>query len=243
MAVVGQGGRSRIVVQEDFVGFDPDYVWAAGGFQIGRFSVTSVNEGTIESTVDEPNGVLAITTDTGDDDNIALYLGPGRPADGTMSIEARVKSNSSTLGSWFIGFTETLAKDTPVMPAEFATATMTYNGTGGMIGAQWDSDGTTDDWRAVMGDGGAAKSDSANGIAAGDTMVADKYDVIRVNLFGNGGGEVYVNEKKVKQFTTGTLLTPTDLFHPVVMYENRSAAARLVEIDYIDVEMGRKWDE
>jgi hypothetical protein len=74
-------------------------------------------------------------------------------------------------------------------------------------------------------------------------MVADKYDIVRVNLFPNGGGECYLNEKLVKRFSTGTLLTPTDLFHPVVMYENRSAAARVVEIDYIDIEMGRKWDE
>ena len=240
---VFQSGRGRIKIEEDFAGIDPDYVWAVGGFQIGDVSVTSVNEGTIESTVDEPNGVVAITTDTGDDDNVALYVGPGRPQDGAMTIVARIKSNSATLGSWFVGFTETLDKATPVMPAEFATATMTYNGTGGMLGLQWDSDGTVKDWRAVLGDGGAAKSDSGNGVVAGDTMVADKYDIVRVILFPNGGGECYLNEKLIKKFTTGTLLTPTDLFHPVVMYENRSAAARVVEIDFIDVEYGRKWDE
>lgn len=240
---VFQGSRGRIHVQEDFTGFDPDYTWPAGGGLVGDLMLTSVNEGSFENTVDEVGGVLAVTTDTGDDDNFALYTGPFRPADGTMSIEARVKSNSATLGAFFIGFTETLDKATPVMPAEFATTTMTYNGTGGMLGLQWDSDGTTDDWRAVMGDGGAAKADSSNGIRANDTMAADKYDIVRVILQANGGGECYLNEKLVKRFSTGTLLTDTDLFFPVVMYENRSAAARVVEIDYIDIEGGRRWDE
>lgn len=233
----------------DFLGIDPDATWAVGGGDIGGVSYTSFNEGSFENTVDETGGVLAITTDTGDDDNIALYYGaPVQPSStGGAVMEARVKSDSATLGAWFIGFTETLSKTTPVMPAEFATATMTYNGTGGMVGLQWDSDGTTDDWRAVCGDGGAATAGSGNGTRAssivgeGYALAADRWDIVRVELDQNATARVYLNGKLIKTFTGG--LTASDLFLPVVMYENRSAAARLVEVDYFYYRTARDWDQ
>lgn len=244
MAVVSQGARGRIKIEDDFGSFDPDYTWPAGGGLLGRFFLTSVNEGSFENTVDEPNGVLAITTDTGDDDNAALYTGPGRPADGVMTIEARIKCDSATLTSMWVGFTETLSKTTPVMPGEFATVTLTTNGTGGMAGMLYDPDGTADVWRAHMGDGGVGIAGTGTtGTVANDTLAADKWDVVRVELFPSGYADCYLNGNLVKHFSTGTALTPTDLFFPCVMVENRSAAARVLEIDYIDVEYGRKWDE
>lgn len=234
---------------EDFTGINPDATWEVGGGAIGQVTYTSVNEGTFENTLDESGGILAITTDTGDDDNIALYYGaPAQPAStGGAVMEARVKSNSATLGAWFIGFTETLSVTTPVMPAEFATATMTYNGTGGMVGLQWDSDGTTDDWRAVCGDGGAATAGSGNGTRAssivgeGYALAADRWDIVRVELESNATARVYLNGKLISTFTGG--LTASDLFLPVVMYENRSAAARLVEVDYFYYRTHRDWNQ
>jgi hypothetical protein len=241
---VYQGARGRIKIEDDFLGFDPDYTWPVGGGILGRFMITSVNEGSFENTVDEPNGILAVTTDNSDDDNIALYVGPFRPIDGTMSIEARIKANSATLLAMWVGFTETLAKDTPVVPGEFATATLTTNGTGGMAGMLYDPDGTTDVWRAHMGDAGVGIAGTGTtGTVAIDTLTADKYDVVRVELYPSGYADMYLNGALVKHFSTGTALTNTDLFYATVMAENRSAAVRLFEVDYIDVEAGRKWDE
>ena len=240
---MGQGSRGRVAVWEDFLGIDPDATWAAGGFDIGGISVTSVNEGSIESTVDEPGGIVAITTDTADNDNVALYVGTFQPSLGSVVMECRYKySNVDT--SIFAGFTETLAKDTPVMPAEFATATMTYNGTGGMIGIQYDVDGTTDDFRAVMGDGGVATGGSGNGTRANAVLTADLWHVTRVEIDTNGAGRVYHGSRNdnlelVKSFTAG--LTPTDQFHAVLMAENRSGNARVLEVDYFYASGGRDW--
>ena len=122
-------------------------------------SLIGVNEGSVTLTVDEPGGVIAITTDVGDNDNHALVAGTFKPADGGMWMECRLKivdSVAATRAAVFVGFTETLALDTPVMPAETATATTTYNGTGGMIGFVFDSDATTIAWRFVAGDAGVA---------------------------------------------------------------------------------------
>ena len=240
-----QSEFGRVSYLEDFVGIDPDVTWAAGGFNIGNISVASVNEGSIESTVDETGGIVAITTDTGDNDNIALYYPPVKPSDGGAVMEARLKLDDLTDSSVFVGFSETLDKTTPVMPAEFATTTMTYNGTGGMIGLQFDADGTTDDWRAVCGDGGVATAGSGNGtratplVGGGYAVTADRWDIVRVEVDQSGNGRVYLNGVLIKTFTGG--LTATDLFFPCVVVENRAGQAVVAEVDYVYFRTYRDW--
>jgi hypothetical protein len=157
-------------------------------------------------------------------------------------MEARFKVADDLGVGIFAGFSETMALDTPVVPAEFATATMTYNGSGGMVGAQYDDDGTTDGWRAVMGDGGAAVASSANGILSTATAPsADEWQIVRAHLNPDGSGEVYVDGKLIKKFTAG--LTATDLFYAVLIVENRTAAAREVEVDYFYARGNRDWNQ
>lgn len=243
-----QGSFGKVEYFEDFLGIDPDATWAAGGFSIGNVSVVSVNEGSIEDTVDETGGVVAITTDTSDNDNVALYYAPVKPSEGgPCVVEARLKVADITTAALFVGFTETLDGTTPVMPAEFATATMTYNGTGGMIGLQFDPDGTTDDWRAVCGDGGAAAGGSGNGTRAtpivgeGYAVTNDRWDIVRVELETDGSGRVYLNGKLIKTYDEA--LDEDNLFFPTVMCENRSGAANVLEVDYFYASSARSWDQ
>lgn len=248
-------GKGRRKFGSDFLGIYDSVVWGAtnlvsGSSLGGDIGFCSVNEGTFASTVDEEGGILAITSDTGDDDNAVLLAGKFAPRNGLMIVEARFKYDSAALSSIFFGFTETMALGTPVMPAEFATATMTYNGTGGMVGFQYDGDGTTDDFRAVYGDGAAARSDSSNGIRASATITADQWFEARVIVNPNGTAECWFGDasdidsnnmpglRLVKRFDAGTLLTTTDLFYAVLMIENRSAAARILEVDYFGGEAG-----
>ena len=238
-----------IEVKEDFIGFDADKTWAAGGFNVGQVFICSVNEGSIENTVDEPGGIVAFTTDTGDDDNVVVYAGPLKAADGPIVVESRFKFDSATLGSVFCGFTETLSIATPVMPAEFATATMTYNGTGAMVGMQFDTDGTTDDFRAVFGDAGAALTGNgadANGTRANATITADRWYIVRVEVDPSGAARCYFGDiatnsqmKLIKSISAG-IDTSVVLF-PVLMFENRSAAARVLEVDYFRARGSRDW--
>jgi hypothetical protein len=244
-----------VKVFSDFTGYYDSVAWGAAGLVAPLASdigFCSVNEGSFASTVDESGGILAITTDTGDDDNAVLLAGKFAPRDGKMVLRTRFKY--SNVGcAIFVGFTETLALDTPVMPAEFATATMTHNGTGGMIGFNYDADGTTDDFRAVMGDGGAAISNSGAGTRANATVTADRWFETEVILNEDGSGECWLGDsghansgsenklRLIKRFDSGTLLTATDLFYGVLMIENRSAAARVLEVDYFDLTAGRDW--
>lgn len=245
-------GKGKILFDNDFTAlYTGITVGASANYIGGGLGLIGVNEGSLASTIDETGGILAITTDTGDNDNHALVAGVFSPNDGTLTMEARFKY-SNTDCAIFVGFAETMAYDTPVMPAEFATATMTYN-PGGLIGFNYDVDGTTDDFRAVMGDGSAAIAGSGNGTRANADVTADQWIEVLVNLFPDGSGECWlgsaadvnvdneVNLKLVKAFNSGTLLTPTDVFHAVLMIENRTANARVLEVDYMRGWAGRDW--
>lgn len=248
--------RGRIYWGSDFTGIYDSVVWGATNLVSGDtwgagVGFTSVNEGSFASTVDESGGVLAITTDTADNDNAFLIAGKFAPRDGHMAVRARFKYSNVDCAV-YVGFAETMALDTPVMPAEFATATMTYN-PGGQVGFNYDVDGTTDDFRACMGDGSAAISDSSNGTRANATLTADRWFEAEVLLGADGSGECWLGDsghansnsinklRMIKRFTTGTLLTTTDLFYAVLGIENRSGNARVLEVDYFDGEAGRDW--
>ncbi len=228
-------------------------VIAAGGENLeGGVGLIAVNEGSYASTIDETGGILAITTDTGNDDNSFLVAGVFAPRDGKIVVRARFKYSNVDCAIFF-GLAETLDIGTPVMPAEFATTAMTYN-PGGMIGFNYDVDGTTDDFRALMGDGSAAISDSSNGIRATATLTADRWFEAEVILNEDGSGECWLGHSGrtqtsitrpiltlVKRFSAGTLLTNTDVFHACLGIENRTANARILEVDYFAGSGGRDY--
>lgn len=244
-----QSEFGKVTVWDDFLAPDNDLTWGTGTIKVGNWGFVSVNEGTLEWTVDEPGGIVAFTTDTGDNDNAVLMAGTYKPADGGMRMESRFKFNSATLGAVFVGFTETLVLATPVMPAEFDTVTMTYNGTGGMIGALLDTDATTNDFRSVFGDGGAISGGAtAGGVRANETITADEWYIVRVEVDEDGTGRVYVGhddglggDMQLVEEVSTAFVTNTDVLYAIIMFENRSAAARVFEVDYGFASGYRDW--
>lgn len=259
---MAQGSRGLIRFENDFTGAPST---SAAGVPLalhnvlgGGVGLIGVNEGVLGQTVDEPGGILAITTDTGDNDNQAIYAGTFKPADGGMWMECRLKitdSVAATRAAVFVGWTETLALDTPVMPAETATATTTYNGTGGMAGFVFDSDATTIAWRYVVGDAGAAlatvKADGTAGTAIGitantQTLAADRWYLFRVEITPAGiargfFGDLGSGDKLTYIGQNTTALGTSDCFHAVALIENRSGADENLEVDYFEGEGYRDW--
>jgi hypothetical protein len=241
-------GKGRIVWGSDFVGANSSAAVLCSDIQ-----AFGVGTETYAATTDESGGILALGTGATDDDNAVLRSGPFCPRDGKLVLNARFKYSSLSCAV-FVGFTETLDTTTPVMPAEFATAAMTYRGTGGMVGFNYDADGTTDDFRACMGDGGAAISDSSNGIRANATLTVDRWFEATVILNEDGSAECWLGDsghansgsenklRLIKRFSTGTLLTTTDLFYACLMVEVRANAGALgIEVDYFEGSAGRDW--
>src|SRR3990167_35640 len=258
---MGQGTFGRIRFENDFTApplTAADLVPLAAANNLGGgISLMGVNEGSITLTVDEPGGIIDITTDTGDNDNQALVAGVFDPADGGMWMETRIKipdSVATTRAAVFVGFSETLALDTPVMPAETATTTTTYNGTGGMVGFVFDSDATTIDWRFVAGDAAAALATkdkngtvgTALGIRANADITADRWWVFRVEIGTDGLARGYFAdtgaEDKLELVGESTAALGTgDGFPAVVLIENRSGANERLEGDYMFGEGYRDW--
>ncbi len=255
---MSQGSRGTIIVDEDFnfgpvaTGANDYYTHETGTIKIGRVTMSGVNEGSFVFTTDEPGGILAITTDTADDDNNVLWAGPFRPADGAIMCEYRFKFDSATLGKVWAGFSETMNADTPVMPCTLEGTTITVNGTGGMAGMYWDSGADTDDFRAMAGDGGAVSANSDTiGTRANQTLAADEWYVVRVDIGTDGSAEFRIGhdndqweEVVPSSSTTGRIasaVTPGDNFFAVLMFQNSSAAARVFETDYFYAEGSRDW--
>lgn len=262
---MAQGSHGELTAFNDFLS-PTDIVVITGATDLGGgVSLIGVNEGVLASTMDEPNGVLDITTDTADNDNHALVSGKYKPANGGTWMEARFKISDSvatTRAAVFVGFSETMALDTPVMPAERATATTTYNGTGGMLGVLFDSDSTLLEFFAVAGDAGVALATknargavgNANGIQltgtagipGGASATADKWYIVRVEIGDSGLGRVYFGaadaSKELVFVAENTVaLDPTAVFTAVAMIENRSAANERLEVDYFKAHGFRSW--
>jgi len=257
---MAQGSRGKIQVYNDFTAAGgittgvPDALYNNLGGGVG---LIGVNEGVLALTIDEPGGVLSITTDTADNDNHALVAGAFRPSDGGMWMEVRMKmaSVAATKQAHFIGFSETLSHATPVMPAETATVTTTYNGTGGMAGFVFDSDATTIAWRFVVGDGGVAlatttrtgAAGTAIGITANTTApTADKWMVFRVEVSESGVargyfGDIGTRDNLVFVGKNTTPLGVSDCFHAVALIENRDGNLEVAEYDYFEVQASRSW--
>jgi hypothetical protein len=248
---MAQGSYGKIKAFNDFTS---DY----GGITVnatatdlgGGVALTGVNEGSVASTVDEPGGILAITTDTGDDDNQFLVAGPFKPQDGGCFMEARFKMPTNVLTTTLCvaaGFSETMVEATPVIPAEYATATLTINGSGGMAMMLFDTDGTTIDWRSVIADAGAALAGThCAGTAAGATITADAFYIVRVEISPDGMAQVLFGDASSADELTvvaeNTAALDNDVpYFAFVGIENRSGAARVLEVDYFDAEGWRDW--
>tara|TARA_R110000765_G_scaffold210578_1_gene315750 strand:- start:120 stop:911 length:792 start_codon:yes stop_codon:yes gene_type:complete len=260
-----QGSFGRVKAWNDYTSIPA--VTAAGSVPLAQGSILGggwaahgVNEGAIDAVVDEPNGIVALTSDTADDDNIFISAGTWSPINGGMVMEARIRIVDSVAvdraAAW-VGFTETLSIATPVMPFETDTTTTTYNGSGGMVGFGFDSAADVVGWRFAGGDGGAALATedsngtvgTALGILAPATITADLFWVFRIEVATDGTargyfGDAQNNEQGSMQYVgkvTGALGTG-DQFHATTGIENRSGANEILEVDYTSAEGFRDWD-
>ena len=246
-----EGTLGKIEVYEHFMGFSSTTMGTTALPQGGHgVMYVSVNEGSFAGTIDEPGGILAGTVDTASSDNLALYIGPFKPSDGGCWMEARLKVAAISDTAIFVGFTETLDATTPVIPALFATETFAYNGSGGMVGLQFDAAATRPDWRALAADGGVGAIDAdSDATAANNPPVNDKWDVVKVYIEPSGSGEVYLATdsgrtgggglRLIKRFDTP--VTASDLQFAVVMVQNREANAAVIKVDYFNAGGTRDW--
>jgi len=234
------GSRGRIEVFEDFLNFTTTTMGTTALPQ-AQIMYVSVNEGSFATTVDEPGGVLKCTTDTGDNDNVALYSGPFKAADGGCVMEARFKVAAVTTPAIFCGFSELLNATTPVCPIEASGAnSLTMSSSGAAAGILRDIDQTTDTFLAVAGDNSVAETVVNTGLSPTN----DEWEVVRVEVDPDGTARVYQAEDNVGlqlQATFTEALTTSVVLFPTLLCENRTGAANILEVDYFYAKGYRDW--
>ena len=247
---MGQGSFGTIEVLEHFVGGFPGVTVGTTVLPAGPEGVmfSSVQEGTFSEVTDEPGGILQILTDTAAGDNHFFTIGPFRPADGGVVMEARFKVSDITTSALYCGFQETVHASTPVFAAQITTETFAYGGVGGFAGLQFDQNSTTDDWRAVAGDSGVANfSADSDATRAYNPPVNDKWDVIRVEIDPNRDVRMYLagdTGPSVLKLVKGAtdVMTDTSLLYAVLAIEVQTADTDLtLEVDYMYARGYRDW--
>lgn len=263
-----QSTYGRIGTFEDFIRpfEDTDTTIAdADGLMYNDTLIIAVSgDVAVNSTVDEPNGVIQFSGAGGAADGVALIQSPMRPdRNGTMWVEARFKQAApATDGRFFLGFVQTVDRDETVVPFSLSTTTLTANSVGECVGFYYDSAATTDDIRFMSSTGGTADTTAALDYALGGattlgslgvrcnaTVTADKYFILRIEVDPDGTARGYAGDETMANTTGLThiatlrrgVLSTSTMYFPMAMSVAVSTGDPLLEFDYLGSQGNRYW--
>lgn len=224
-------GPSNVVLFDDFLG---DVVADQWNFVEGTDSATSaaaILSGGI-------GGVLRLTTgDAGtgyaaDAEQMNSEL-QWQASNGGLFIEVRAKLSAITTCYAFIGFTDVLTLEAPIVSAASAN-TLTTNASDA-VGFMFDTNMTDDNWWLV----GVAGDTDATAQDTGYAPVADTYAKFRIEIDDEGSATFFYNGKQIGTKMTGALTAATDLTPVIAVSKLSVTASMTMDIDYIAVGMNR----
>jgi hypothetical protein len=204
-------------------GSDTDATQAvlAGGIG-GTLRLTSGN--------DDANGTQAT-----DASGVTSYLN-WQASNGGLVMQARIKVSRITLAYIFVGFTDVITAELPIISAGSAD-TLTSNATDA-VGFMFDTNMTTDNWWLV----GVATDVDATAQNTATAPVADDYETLRVEVSASGVATFFRNGARTGSAMTGAVTAAADLT-PCVYVSNADGTSTVtLDIDYIHVAMTRAAD-
>ena len=224
-----------------FDDFNGHVVMAAACSQ-GPWEVTADSGGTA-LTVDQPGGVLRLDTDCTDDDVIMVAAGRAawRVQDGAIDVLFRAKVDDITTVAYSMGLTDANTESS-TMPWHLGAcdALTTTASTG--IGFVFDTDAATDTIHTLYVD------DDTDGTLTNTALapVNATYRTYRIRLEDAGSGNQVRAEFSVccntyYEVRTSTIDRDVQLT-PFVAVQNRAAAGRLFDVDYIYISGSRPDD-
>jgi hypothetical protein len=179
---------------------------------------------------DDANGTQAT-----DASGVTSFLN-WQASNGGLAMEARVKLSRITLAYMFVGFTDVISAELPVISAASAD-TITTNASDG-VGVMFDTNMTTDTlwFVGVKGDADATKQNLAV------APVADDYMTIRIEVDAGGGAMVYINGVQFGAYLANAV-TPATNLTPCIYCSNADGTSVVtLDVDYIHVAMSRAVD-
>lgn len=225
---------TKVALFDDFLGDVLADQWAA---------VETDVDGTELVLAGGIGGVLQITTGNDDGNGVVLPDAAGvtsylnwQASNGGLEIQARVKMSRITNAYLFVGFTDLITIEAPVISAGSAD-TITTNASDA-VGFMFDTNMTTDTFHLV----GVAANTDATLQTVTNAPVADDYMTLRVEVNASGVATFFVNGAQVGTAMSGAVTAATDLT-PVVLASNLDGTSALTcDVDYIYVAMDRAAD-
>lgn len=230
---ISERSPSRAVFFDDFLGDVVADQWNLVEGTDGATSDAAILAGGI-------GGVLRITTgDAGTglaadliQMNQALQW---QASNGDLVFQTRLKLSAITTCSVFVGFTDTVSLEAPVIGA--TGTTITTNATDA-VGFLFDTTLTAVKWHLV----GVANDVDATFQNSGVAPVAAQYQTLRVEVSSTGVAVFFINGVQVGTAMSGAVTPATDLT-PVVGGGKLSVAASMtIDVDYVHVVMDRGLD-
>lgn len=225
---------SKVVLFDDFLGDVLADEWAA---------VETDTDGAQAVLAGGIGGVLRITTGNDDGNGVVLPDASGvtsylnwQASNGGLVMQARVKMSRITDAYLFVGFTDLITIEAPVISAGSAE-TITTNATDA-VGFVFDTNFTTDTFHLV----GVANNTDATVQTLTTAPVADDYATFRIEVNASGVATFFYNGSPVGSAMTGAVTAGVDLT-PVVLASNLDGTSALnCDVDYIHVAMNRAAD-
>jgi len=183
------------------------------------------------------NGEVTMKSSTDDGANSAnttLITGQNlgwKANSGGLAIEARLKVDAITVVYVGVGFTDTIS--TTVELPIFMNAADLDSDAANAFGVIFDTDATTDKWTV----GGVATDTDVIPVVSSLAPTAATYTTVRVEITAAGVVTGYIDGVSIGSVAAG--VTVTTALTPFVAVSSRSAAARILTIDYIKVEQNR----
>lgn len=200
---------------------DGTQVVLAGGIG-GVLRLTSGN--------DDANGTQAT-----DASGVTSYLN-WQASNGGLVMQARIKVSRITLAYIFVGFTDVITAELPVISASSAN-TLTTNATDA-VGFMFDTNMTADTWWLV----GVANDVDATAQNTAVAPVADDYETLRVEISATGAATFYRNGLQIGTAMTGAVTAGADLTPCVYVSNADGTSVVTLDVDYIHCAMTRATD-
>lgn len=179
---------------------------------------------------DDANGTQAT-----DASGVTSYLN-WQASNGGLRMQARIKVSRITDAYIFVGFTDVITAELPVISASSAD-TLTSNASDG-CGFMFDTNMATDNWWLV----GVANNTDATAQDVGAAPVAADYETLAVEVDSSGVATFYRNGVQVGTAMTGAVTAATDLTPCVYVSNADGTSAVTLDVDYINVSMNRAAD-
>lgn len=187
-------------------------------------------------------GVLRITSGNDDGNGVVLPDASGvtsylnwQASNGDLVFQCRFKMSRITDAYAFLGFTDLITIEAPIICN--SAETLTTNATDA-VGFVFDTNFTADTWHLC----GVATDVDATAQILTTAPVADDYATYRIEVTAAGKASFFINGLPVGSVMTGAVTAAADLTPCILVSNQDGTSALTAEVDYVHVAMDRAAD-